>query len=74
MQKYFNETDIERMDQRFRTTFVINKDYALPIVDIEATRKYASDIVWGFRKLPNVKEEGKKVIQKHISKKSKNSL
>jgi deoxyribodipyrimidine photo-lyase len=27
----------------------IGKDYPEPIVDIEETRKYASDIVWGFR-------------------------
>jgi len=27
----------------------IGKDYPAPIVDIEETRKYASDIVWGFR-------------------------
>ncbi len=28
----------------------IGKDYPFPIVDIEATRKYASEIIWSFRK------------------------
>jgi len=27
----------------------LGRDYPEPIVDIEQTRKYASDIVWGFR-------------------------
>ncbi|MBC7485553.1 MAG: deoxyribodipyrimidine photolyase, partial [Cytophagaceae bacterium] len=29
---------------------IIGKDYPNPIVDIEATRKAASDIAWSFRK------------------------
>jgi len=45
----------------------IGKDYPLPIVDIEETRKYASDIVWSFRKKDDVKEEGKRILKKHVS-------
>jgi deoxyribodipyrimidine photo-lyase len=45
----------------------IGKHYPAPIVDIEATRKYASDIVWGFRKTDDVKKEGKRILQKHVS-------
>jgi deoxyribodipyrimidine photo-lyase len=45
----------------------IGKDYPAPIVDIEATRKYASDIVWSFRKKDTVKEEGKRILKKHVS-------
>jgi deoxyribodipyrimidine photo-lyase len=45
----------------------IGKNYPAPIVDIEATRKYASDIVWGFRKSDEVKKEGKRIVQKHVS-------
>lgn len=35
----------------------LGKDYPEPIVNIEETRKYASDIVWSFRKKDEVKEE-----------------
>jgi deoxyribodipyrimidine photo-lyase len=48
----------------------IGKDYPHPIVDIEATRKYASDIIWGFRKTDEVKEEGKRILKKHVSRAS----
>ncbi len=43
----------------------IGKDYPEPIVNIEETRKYASDIVWSFRKQDDVKEEGKRILKKH---------
>ena len=45
----------------------IGKDYPEPIVNIEETRKYASDIVWSFRKTDEVKEEGKRILKKHVS-------
>lgn len=45
----------------------IGKDYPMPIVDIEETRKYASDIVWSFRKKDSVKVEGKRILKKHVS-------
>lgn len=45
----------------------IGKDYPFPIVDVEETRKYASDIVWSFRKKDEVKEEGKRILKKHVS-------
>jgi deoxyribodipyrimidine photo-lyase len=45
----------------------IGKDYPYPIVDIEATRKHASDIIWSFRKTKEVKEEGKRILKKHVS-------
>jgi deoxyribodipyrimidine photo-lyase len=44
----------------------IGKDYPFPIVDIEETRKYASDIVWSFRKQPAVKTEGKRILSTHV--------
>jgi deoxyribodipyrimidine photo-lyase len=40
------------------------KDYPVPLC-IEETRRYASDIVWSFRKKDEVKEEGKR--KKHVS-------
>jgi deoxyribodipyrimidine photo-lyase len=45
----------------------IGKDYPEPIVDIEATRKYASDIIWSFRKKDEVKAEGKRILKKHVT-------
>jgi deoxyribodipyrimidine photo-lyase len=45
----------------------IGKDYPFPIVDIDETRKKASDIVWSFRKNDDVKEEGKRILKKHVS-------
>jgi deoxyribodipyrimidine photo-lyase len=49
---------------------IIGKDYPVPIVDIDATRKAASDIVWAFRKGKAVKEEGKRIVEKHVGKQS----
>jgi len=45
----------------------IGKDYPEPIVDIEATRKFASDIIWSFRKTDEVKAEGKRILKKHVT-------
>jgi deoxyribodipyrimidine photo-lyase len=35
----------------------IGKDYPAPIVNIEETRRYASDIVWSFRKRRSERRE-----------------
>jgi len=45
----------------------IGLDYPAPIVDIDETRKQASEIVWAFRKKVDVKIEGKRILQKHVS-------
>ena len=45
----------------------IGIDYPNPIVNIEETRKYASDIVWSFRKKDAVKEEGNRILKKHVN-------
>lgn len=45
----------------------IGKDYPFPIVDIEASRKQASDIIWGIRKTDEVKKEGKRILKKHVN-------
>lgn len=45
----------------------LGKDYPFPIVNLEETRKKASDIVWSFRKKEEVKEEGKRILMKHVS-------
>ncbi len=59
---------MNEMEQQFYNC-IIGKDYPAPIVDIEATRKQASDIVWSFRKKDEVKQEGKRILQKHVSRK-----
>ena len=45
----------------------IGKDYPEPIVNIEETRKYASDLVWSFCKKDEVKIEGTRILKKHVS-------
>ena len=50
---------------------LIGKDYPKPIVDIERTRKAASDIVWAFRKTAEVKKEGNRILKKHVHPSSK---
>jgi deoxyribodipyrimidine photo-lyase len=57
---------MNEMEQQFYNC-KIGEDYPAPIVNIEETRKYASDIVWSFRKKDEVKEEGKRILQKHVS-------
>jgi deoxyribodipyrimidine photo-lyase len=40
-------------------------DYPLPIVDLEKSRKMASDLIWSFRKNEAVKTEAKRILVKH---------
>lgn len=47
---------------------ILNDHYPTPVVDLEISRKQASDMVWGFRKNPEVKSEGERLIEKHVSK------
>ena len=45
----------------------IGKHYPAPIVDVDETRKCASDIVWSFRKKDEVKIEGKLILARHVN-------
>ena len=45
----------------------IGENYPFPIVNIEESRKYASDIIWGLRKNATVKKEGKRILKKHVN-------
>jgi deoxyribodipyrimidine photo-lyase len=47
--------------------FELGIDYPFPIVDIENSRKQASDIVWSFRKKSEVRKEGKRIMKKHVN-------
>jgi deoxyribodipyrimidine photo-lyase len=57
---------MNEMEQQFYNC-TIGGDYPAPIVNIEETRKYASDIVWSFRKKEEVTAEGKRILQKHVT-------
>ena len=45
----------------------IGVDYPAPIVDLEASRKLASDLIWQFRKSSAVQQEGRRILQKHVN-------
>ena len=45
----------------------IGKDYPSPIVDLEETRKAASDVVWGMKKSPEAKMESGRILKKHVN-------
>ena len=57
---------MNEMEQQFYNC-IIGADYPAPIVNIEETRKFASDIVWSFRKKDEVKTEGARILKKHVS-------
>lgn len=52
------------MEQRFNN-FILDKDYPLPIVNINTTRKKASDTLWEMRKDPLVQQESFRILKKH---------
>lgn len=41
-------------------------NYPLPILDIDLSRKKATEIMWGLKKTKRSKEEGKKILKKHV--------
>jgi deoxyribodipyrimidine photo-lyase len=45
----------------------IGTDYPSPIVDVEETRKKASDLVWSYRKEKEVKTEGQRILARHVN-------
>jgi deoxyribodipyrimidine photo-lyase len=45
----------------------IGVDYPFPVVDIESSRKHASDIMYGIKKSPKSRTLGKMVLAKHVS-------
>lgn len=54
------------IEQTFYNCY-IGIDYPAPIVDLEESRKKASDIVYQFRKVVYVKVEGQRILKKHVS-------
>lgn len=45
----------------------LNIHYPQPIVNVEETRKKASEIVWGFKKEASVKLEAQRILKKHVN-------
>lgn len=52
------------MEQGFNN-FKLGQDYPNPIVDIQETRKKASDTLWNLRKNKTVRQESERIIKKH---------
>ncbi|MGL5111438.1 MAG: deoxyribodipyrimidine photo-lyase/cryptochrome family protein [Flavobacterium sp.] len=52
------------LDQKFNN-FELGKDYPKPIVNIDRTRKYASDYLFKMKKNPKVKEESNRILKLH---------
>lgn len=46
----------------------IGVDYPAPVVDLSETRKSASDQVWAMRKTKKARQEGARILQKHVNK------
>lgn len=53
-----------QMEQQFND-FYLGKNYPIPIVDMEITRKKASDTLWNLRKNKKVREESQRILKKH---------
>ena len=54
------------LEQEFASC-VIGKDYPAPIIDLEITRKRASEIMWGFRNDNYLQQENKRILNRHTS-------
>jgi deoxyribodipyrimidine photo-lyase len=52
------------LDQKFND-FELGVNYPKPVVNMERTRKFASDFLWTMKKNPIVKEEGLRILSIH---------
>ena len=59
-----NPSKMTFLDQKF-SNFDLGVDYPKPIVNIEKTRKHASDFLWNMKKNPLVKEENNRILKLH---------
>jgi len=46
----------------------VGVDYPAPVVDLSASRKTASDQVWEMRKTKKARQEGARILEKHVNK------
>ncbi|RXK46545.1 cryptochrome/deoxyribodipyrimidine photo-lyase family protein [Aquirufa rosea] len=51
----------------------LGTDYPFPIVDVEASRKTASEKIYAIKKSKEAKQEGKRILQKHVNNPQKDS-
>jgi deoxyribodipyrimidine photo-lyase len=61
------------IDQQLCNT-IIGKDYPIPVVNVEASGKFARDSIWGHRKLEEVKKENYRIVLKHTRPKTKTKI
>jgi deoxyribodipyrimidine photo-lyase len=59
-----NPSKMTFLDQKF-CNFDLGVDYPKPIVNIDRTRKHASDLLWNMKKNPLVKEENNRILKLH---------
>jgi deoxyribodipyrimidine photo-lyase len=59
-----NPSKMTFLDQKF-SNFDLGVDYPKPIVNIDRTRKHASDFLWDMKKNPLVKEENNRILKLH---------
>lgn len=45
---------------------VLGQDYPKPIVDVSLTYKQASELLWSWRKRPEVKAEAQRILSRHV--------
>ncbi len=50
--------------------FRLGENYVFPIIDLEKSTKEAKDKIWTIRKILEVKDENKRILGKHVMKKS----
>ena len=62
-----------RMEQTLHE-FHLGKDYPYPIVDLQLSRKKASDILWEMKKDQRVREENFRILEKHTIGREMSSL
>ncbi|MGB0521304.1 MAG: deoxyribodipyrimidine photo-lyase/cryptochrome family protein [Flammeovirgaceae bacterium] len=58
------------LDQQLHQ-FTLGEDYPFPIVNLEHSRKYAGDTLWGLKDDPLVKKECLRILQRHVINPSK---
>jgi deoxyribodipyrimidine photo-lyase len=59
-----NPSKMTYLDQKFNN-FDLGIHYPKPIVNIDRTRKHASDLLWEMKKNPLVKEENNRILKLH---------
>lgn len=55
---------IPTMEMAF-LNFELDKDYPIPIVNIDQMRKYASDTLYNYKKHPDINKERQRILKKH---------